>query len=154
MRLYFRSICIYCTAASLLFGCAAGKRSAKATPQAESVIDQALRDASESISRDLALLAGTSTVRSSFLNGSGALYTSMSLSWDGPIRGALAEIASRIGFKLLVEGEPVTPTIVHLKMKDRPALYILRDIGMQTAVKESLYVDEDMKLIRLTYEGK
>lgn len=138
----------------LLFGCAAGKRSIKSVPQAETVIDQALRNASESISHDLSLLAGTGSRRNPFLSGSGALYSPMSLSWDGPIRGALAEIASKIGFQLSVEGEAVTPTIVHLKMKDRPVLYILRDVGMQTAPQESLYVDEEMKLIRLTYEGK
>lgn len=143
---------------SHLWGCVATSRQSKSPVQisTEAYVDQSIKDASETISHDLAVLAGSQQRRNmAFSLGTEGLYLPISIAWDGPIHGALRDVASRIGFRLLIEGtQPTAPTIVHLKMRDRPALHVLRDIGMQTSPKEGLYIEEEQKVIRLKYTEK
>jgi hypothetical protein len=117
------------------------------------VVDRRLREAGEAITRDLAIVAGSSQNRDmEYHGGTGGLYDKLALTWDGPIEGALSFIAARIGYKLTVDGKaPVTPPIVRVRMLDRPALYVLREIGLQTSKGVGLEVNEPSRVIRLVY---
>lgn len=138
----------------LLASCAVTKNAGSAPSMpAESVVDKSLRDAGEAITYDLAILTGSSQNRDfGQPQSSGDIYSKMTLEYSGPLEGALAKLASGIGYKLEVEGKvPVTPVIVHVKQIDRPALTILRDVGMQTSQKEGVELNEELRLIRLIY---
>lgn len=120
---------------------------------AESLVDARLREAGEAITRDLAVLAGSTQHRDKNIQDhEGNLQLRMDLVWHGPIEGALERVAARIGYKFGVSGNPpVTPLLVRVKMLDRPALLILREIGLQTGKTEGLEVDETLRSISLTY---
>lgn len=122
-------------------------------PEAVVFMDSKLRDAAEAISRDMAQLSGSSQNRDyAAEKGMGPLYARMDMTWDGPIEGALREVASTVGFRFTVEGEaPLTPVLVHVNLKDRPALAVLREIGMQTGASEGVVVNEDTRTIGLKY---
>jgi hypothetical protein len=140
----------------MLLGCALPKaiEETEGSP-VESLVDRRLREAGEAITRDLAIVAGSSQNRD-MENPVGAegLYENLSLTWDGPIEGALSFIAARIGYRFTISGRaPVTPHIVRVRMLDRPALYILREIGLQTSKDVGLEVDEPSRAIRLVYPG-
>lgn len=119
-------------------------------------IDVQLRNASESISHDLATLTGSTQNRDYHdPPGAGDLYAHMDLHWDGPIEGALARVASHAGYKLQVDGEaPKVPVNVHINIKDRPCLAIFREIGLQTGPREGVHVDENLRLVTLRYLGE
>lgn len=136
---------------ALCGGCVAPKNQVQVSP--DSYVDKQLRDASESISRDMAILAGSTQNRDQ--GGSlpgGDLYSKMNLHWDGPIDGALARVAAHAGFKLIIEGdEPTVPPHVHIRMEDRPCLAIFREIGMQTGAREGVVVSEEGRFVVLRY---
>lgn len=125
------------------------------TPSADSFVDQQLRNSGEAITRDLAVLTGSQQNRDYGAPiGAGDLYSKVTVIWDGPIEGALAEISSKIGYKLEIEGSaPAVPVLVHIKQIDRPALTIIRDIGTQTGPQEGVALNEQMRVIRLVYKG-
>lgn len=120
---------------------------------AESLVDARLREAGETITKDLAILAGSTQHRDHYAHAStGDLQTRMTLNWRGPIEGALTMVAAHIGYKFSVSGTPpVTPLFVHVKMLDRSALLILREIGLQTGKEEGVKLDEIQRSIRLIY---
>jgi hypothetical protein len=137
-------------------GCAGLQKTRKgAETPAENLVERSIRQAGESISNDLAILSGSTQNRDfGHSSGSGDLYSRITLRWTGPIEGALSEVASKIGYKFEVEGKPPgTPAIVHVKLIDRPALSVIRDIGLQTGPGENLELDESLRLVRLTYTG-
>lgn len=139
---------------TLFSGCATKKNVPLAKP--ETLVDQSLRDAAESITRDLAVLTGSRQNRDyGSPAGSGDLYSAISLNWDGPMEGALSDVASKVGFKFLIEGkERPTPLLVHVRLIDRPAIMVIREIGAQTGPGEGVLVDESARTLRLIYEEK
>ena len=120
---------------------------------AKTYVDSRLADATESISRDMATLVGSSQSRDFGQHVySGDIYGKMTLEWDGPIEGALAKVTSHAGFRLAVEGKaPKNPVQVHVKMIDRPCIAILREIGLQTGPNEGVLVNEGARLVTLKY---
>ena len=121
--------------------------------EARSYVEQKLRDAAEAISHDLSLLTGSSNRDFDEPLAVGGLAEKMDLIFDGPLEAALARVAARSGYRLDIQGEaPQSPLLVHLRMKDRPCLDILRELGMQTGSREGIVVSEVMKTITLTYK--
>lgn len=150
----FRTVFTIFICAALCGGCV---KSAPKAERTEAVIfmDTKLRDAAESISKDMAQLSGSTQNRDyASEKGVGSLYTKMDMTWDGPIEGALREVASTVGFRFNVEGKtPLTPVLVHIKLKERPALAVLREIGLQTGASEGVIINEDSRTIVLKYLG-
>lgn len=146
-------MCFMC--AAFLAGCAHPVKQVEERPSAVTFVDVKLRDAAEAISMDMAEITGSSQNRdATSVNGSGDLYTKMTLVWDGPIEGALHRVASKSGFKFNVEGyEPKTPVMVHVRLEERPCLAVLREIGLQTGPREGIMVDEAARTITLKYSG-
>lgn len=140
--------------ASMVCGCLA-RHKPVADTGAVTFVDAKIRDAAESISKDMSVLTGSSWNRDATSHGgSGDLYTKMDMTWDGPLDGALRKVASTAGFKLIVEGEPpIDPVLVHVKLKDRPCLAVLREIGLQTGPREGIMVNEGSRTITLKYSG-
>lgn len=130
-----------------------GKKQQPVMQPPESFVDLQLREAGESISRDMSILTGSTQNRDfGGISGTGDLYASFDMCWDGPIEGALSRVAARAGFKLIVEGKaPITPVMVHVRLKNRPCLAILREIGMQTGPREGIIVNEPARTILLRY---
>jgi hypothetical protein len=76
----------------------------------------------------------------------------MTLEFSGPIEDALSRVVSRIGFRLMVSGKaPVSPLIVRVKKVARPALEVLRDIGLQTGPDIGLVVESAGHAVKLSY---
>lgn len=147
-------MCLMC--AILLGGCAHPVKQMEQRPSAVTFVDVKLRDAAEAISMDMAELNGSAQNRDAVsVNGSGDLYTKMSMTWDGPIDGALRKVASTAGFRFIVEGqEPETPVMAHVRLEERPCLAVLREIGLQTGAREGIMVDEASRTITLKYSGE
>ncbi|MDR1856851.1 MAG: DotD/TraH family lipoprotein [Desulfovibrio sp.] len=138
--------------ALLLCGCAKRVQPEKALT-AQELVDRRIADAAEAISRDLAVLTGSTQARdASSPAGEGDLYRRISLVWEGPMEGALARVAASIGYTLDVRGKrPASPRLVHAKLLDRPALAVIRELGLATGSDEHLEVDESLRLLRLEY---
>lgn len=148
----FRSLACGLIIAGMLGGCAAGKKEARPSTAYADVVDLALKDASESITADLAALTGSRQHLQFYPEYGGDLYTPVNLTWDGPLQGALASVASKIGYRLVVEGkEPSAPAQIHVKCLDKPALHVLREIGLQTGKDTGVHVQEADRPIRLVY---
>lgn len=151
----FKSVLTIMACVVLCTGCVKSVQKPART-EAVTFMDMKLRDAAESISKDMAQLSGSAQNRDyTSEKGSGSLYVKMDMTWDGPIEGALREVASTAGFRFNVEGDaPVAPVIIHVRLKDRPALAVLREIGMQTGASEGVIINEDTRTIVLKYLGK
>ncbi len=120
-----------------------------------SYVDRKLCDAAESIRFDLSWLAGIKERIVLPREAHGDLLRRMDLLYDGPIENALAAVAARSGFRLEKEGkEPETPVCVHVHLKDRTCLAILRELSFQTGAGEGLVVSEEMRSITLRYIEK
>ena len=79
----------------------------------------------------------------------------MDLVFDGPLALALEHVCAKVGYKLEIVGQaPVTPPMVHVNLKDRSCLTILRAIGQQTGTNEGVQVSEEKQTITLIYDKK
>ena len=140
----------------VLSGCALRDASPPPEQEPESLVDRNLREAGEVITRDLAILTGSSQNRD-YGNpmGTGSLYDPMTLIWNGPIEDGLVKVAAHIGYRFEREGPaPPTPVMVKVKLIDRPALSIIRDIGAQTGPDVGVELSEPQQLIRLLYKKR
>ena len=133
-------------------GCTQPKK--PALESEDSYVEMKLREAAEDIRRDLALLVGSDQMRETgVLTGKKGLSTPMDLVFDGPLSLALEKICAVAGMHLTIAGKkPLQEPIIHLHLKNRPCLVILREIGAQTGPNEDLHVLEDQKEIRLIYK--
>lgn len=128
-------------------GCAL--RGADPGVEPRSRVDMALADASDSITRDLAILTGGDRIDAPPA-ASGDLAGPVSLIFDGPLEQALERVCALTGFRLETKGgKPVIPTMVHVHMTKRPALAVVREIGLQAGPKEKITVDEAGRRIEL-----
>lgn len=119
----------------------------------EDYVSLKLREAAELISADLALFTGSSGRNDLPVDTGPGLSRSMDLLYDGPLETALSQVAAHAGFQFSVMGHaPKTPVCIHLQMKNRPCLAILREIGRQTGKDEMLVVSEKDRSITLSYE--
>lgn len=122
---------------------------AQADVEPRSRVDMALADASDSITRDLAILTGGNRVTAPS-SPTGSLAAPVSLVFDGPLEESLERVCALTGFRLETEGEkPDIPTMVHVRMTARPAISVIREIGLQTGPKEKITVDETGRRIVL-----
>ena len=88
-------------------------------------------DASDSITRDLAILTGGNRVTAPAAPG-GSLAAPVSLVFDGPLEESLERVCALTGFRLEAKGvKPDIPTMVHVRMTARPAIAVIREIGLQ-----------------------
>lgn len=101
-------------------GCAL-RSGAQAGEEPRSRVDMALADASDSITRDLAILTGGNRVTAPAVPG-GSLAAPVSLVFDGPLEESLERVCALTGFRLEAKGvKPDIPTMVHVRMTARPA---------------------------------
>lgn len=101
-------------------GCAL-RSGAQAGEEPRSRVDMALADASDSITRDLAILTGGNRVTAPAAPG-GSLAAPVSLVFDGPLEESLERVCALTGFRLEAKGvKPDIPTMVHVRMTARPA---------------------------------
>jgi hypothetical protein len=133
-------------------GCTAGKASAVAAVTAEDLVDRRLREAGESITKDMAILAGSTQNRDEGQpQVPGDLGMRVDLVYEGAIEGAVERLCAMIGWQFVVEGRKKdrVPLIVHVKQKDRPALAVFREIGLQTGPRHGLEIDESIGIAKL-----
>ncbi|MBO4335323.1 MAG: DotD/TraH family lipoprotein [Desulfovibrio sp.] len=118
----------------------------------EDYVEQKLRMAAEAISADLALMTGSSSRHELGLEGHGGLSRSMDLVYDGDLETALSKVAAHAGYQLVIQGKPPkTPVVIHLAMRGRSCLEVLREIGRQIGKDETLEVREYDHRISLAY---
>ena len=133
-------------------GCAL-RSGAQAGEEPRSRVDMALADASDSITRDLAILTGGNRVTAPAAPG-GSLAAPVSLVFDGPLEESLERVCALTGFRLEAKGvKPDIPTMVHVRMTARPAIAVIREIGLQAGPKEKITVDEAGRRIGLEWPG-
>ena len=126
---------------------------AQAGEVTRSLVDMALADASDSITRDLAILTGGNRVTAPAVPG-GSLAAPVSLVFDGPLEESLERVCALTGFRLEAKGvKPDIPTMVHVRMTARPAIAVIREIGLQAGPKEKITVDEAGRRIGLERAG-
>ena len=127
-------------------GCAL-RSGAQAGEEPRSRVDMALADASDSITRDLAILTAPAVP-------GGSLAAPVSLVFDGPLEESLERVCALTGFRLEAKGvKPDIPTMVHVRMTARPAIAVIREIGLQAGPKEKITVDEAGRRIGLERAG-
>ena len=134
-------------------GCAA-RQEAPAIDEAGAFVDRRLMDAGDAIARDLALLAGTRGLAGSPLAPAPGtpLAEPLSLHWDGPLEGALAQVCALTGLKLAIAGHvPDIPPQVHIRTARRPCRDVLEDLSRQAGPCASISIDGDARLVRLWY---
>ena len=127
-------------------GCAL-RSGAQAGEEPRSRVDMALADASDSITRDLARVTAPAVP-------GGSLAAPVSLVFDGPLEESLERVCALTGFRLEAKGvKPDIPTMVHVRMTARPAIAVIREIGLQAGPKEKITVDEAGRRIGLERAG-
>ncbi len=134
-------------------GCAA-RQEAPAIDEAGAFVDRRLMDAGDAIARDLALLAGTRGLAGSPLAPAPGtpLAEPVSLHWDGPLEGALAQVCALTGLKLAIAGHvPDIPPQVHIRTARRPCRDVLEDLSRQAGPCASISIDGGARLVRLWY---
>lgn len=117
------------------------------------LVEHKLHEATEVISKDLALLTGNSSRINDTTNVTDGLGELMDLNFSGPIAEALTKVSAKSGYQLKIEGkEPINPPLIHVNLKHRPCLAILRAIGQQTPKNVGVLVAEQTQTITLKYE--
>ena len=82
------------------------------------------------------------------------LQTRVTLDWLGPLERLAERLAGDIGYDFVVAGpRPPAPVMVGIEVKDEPAIFVLRDIGIQARDRAVLTVDAGRMIVRLDWIG-
>ena len=82
------------------------------------------------------------------------LQTRVTLDWLGPLERLAERLAGDIGYDFVVAGpRPPAPVMVGIEVKDEPAIFVLRDIGIQAKDRAVLTVDAGRMIVRLDWIG-
>ncbi len=82
------------------------------------------------------------------------LQTRVTLDWLGPLERLAERLAAEIGYDFVVAGSrPPAPVMVGIEVKDEPAIFVLRDIGLQAKGRAVLTVDAGRMVVRLDWIG-
>ena len=82
------------------------------------------------------------------------LQTRVTLDWLGPLERLAERLAGDIGYGFVVAGpRPPAPVTVGIEVKDEPAIFVLRDIGIQARDRAVLTVDAGRMIVRLDWIG-
>lgn len=80
------------------------------------------------------------------------LQTRVTLDWLGPLERLAERLAEEIGYDFVVAGQgPPAPVMVEIEVKDGPAIFVLRDIGVQARDRAVLTVDAGRMIVRLDW---
>lgn len=136
--------------------CACTARTAAKTGEERLLVDRQLDDAADLITRDLAVLTGSTQRTGRYpVSPASRLVATGTLVFDGPLEEALAKACAAVGYRLVVRGEaPDLPAIVHVHMTARPWLAIFRAIGRQTGPGEVVRLWESARLVELSYRAQ
>ncbi len=82
------------------------------------------------------------------------LQTRVTLDWLGPLERLAERLADDIGYDFVVAGtRPPAPVMVEIEVKDEPAIFVLRDVGLQAKDRAVLTVDAGRMQVRLDWIG-
>ena len=82
------------------------------------------------------------------------LQTPVTLDWIGPLENVAQRLAEDIGYDFVVAGpRPPAPVMVEVSAKDEPAIFVLRDIGIQAKDRAHLTTDAGRMVVRLDWLG-
>ncbi len=82
------------------------------------------------------------------------LQTRVTLDWLGPLERLAERLAAEIGYDFVVAGSrPPAPVMVEIEVKDEPAIFVLRDVGLQAKDRAVLTVDATRMVVRLDWIG-
>lgn len=82
------------------------------------------------------------------------LQTRVTLEWLGPLENVAKRLADDIGYDFVVAGpRPSVPVMVEIEAKDEPAIFVLRDIGLQAKDLALLTTDAGRMVVRLDWLG-
>ncbi len=80
------------------------------------------------------------------------LQTRVTLDWLGPLERLAERLADDIGCDFVVAGtRPPAPVMVEIEVKDEPAIFVLREIGLQAKDRAVLTVDATRMVVRLDW---
>ncbi len=80
--------------------------------------------------------------------------TRVTLDWLGPLERLAERLAAGIGYGFVVAGpRPPAPVMVEIEVKDEPAIFVLRDVGLQAKDRAVLTVDAGRMQVRLDWIG-
>ena len=76
----------------------------------------------------------------------------VSLAWHGPIEPVVRRLAERSGFRFVSMGDkPPVPVIVAINATHKPIVEILRDVGLQAGTRADVVVDEERRVVEVSY---
>ena len=80
------------------------------------------------------------------------LQTRVTLDWIGPLERLTERLAAEIGYDFVVAGSrPPAPVMVAIEVKDEPAIFVLRNVGVQARDRAVLTVDAGRMVVRLDW---
>lgn len=80
------------------------------------------------------------------------LQTRVTLDWLGPLERLAERLAEEIGYDFVVAGQqPPAPVMVEIEVKDEPAIFVLRNVGVQARDRAVLTVDAGRMQVRLDW---
>lgn len=138
---------------------------AKAAPiPVASVTDAAsakLAEAASSVSQSLTELAAVN--KANMAPQAAKLYPKVdqmqipgtsSVDWNGPIQPLLKQIASAVGYRLVVSGNaPAIPIMVLVRASERSNAEIVQDAALQAGTRATVTSNYSLKTIYLSYHG-
>ena len=82
------------------------------------------------------------------------LQTRVTLDWLGPLERLAERLAEEIGYDFVVAGQqPPAPVMVEIEVRDEPAIFVLRNVGVQARDRAVLTVDAGRMQVRLDWIG-
>ncbi len=76
----------------------------------------------------------------------------ISISWTGPIKPIVQQLADRAGYRLEVNGDrPPAPIVVSVNAREESVIEVLRDVGLQAGQRADIAVDPTHHLVELNY---